>query len=82
MTWGPDGIPSCLVEDCARVLVPILCVLFNLSFRSASFGGVHSLFIGCSLITSIETICYCFFIFVVNLKIFGKVTIDYGVSQQ
>ncbi|CAH1965345.1 unnamed protein product [Acanthoscelides obtectus] len=48
----------------------------------SSFGGVYSLFIGCSLITIIEIIYYCFFRFVVNLKIFGKVTTDYEVSEK
>ncbi|VEN36159.1 unnamed protein product [Callosobruchus maculatus] len=47
----------------------------------SSFGGVYGLFIGCSIITIIEIIYYCFFRFVVNLNIFGKVTTDYEVSQ-
>ncbi|XP_018562387.1 sodium channel protein Nach-like [Anoplophora glabripennis] len=42
----------------------------------SSFGGVYSLFMGCSLITIAEIIYYGIFRFLVNLKLFGRVNVD------
>jgi hypothetical protein len=40
---------------------------------SASFGGVYSLFLGCSFITLVEIAYYFTFRLIVNLKLVGRI---------
>lgn len=34
---GPDGVPACVIKNCASSLNPVLCFLFNLSLKSGVF---------------------------------------------
>ncbi|XP_074042674.1 sodium channel protein Nach isoform X2 [Leptinotarsa decemlineata] len=60
-----------------RQTVYLRDIITSTIYLLSSFGGVYSLFMGCSLITIFEILYYCIFRFVVNIKLIGKVESDF-----
>uniref|UniRef100_A0A6P7H609 Sodium channel protein Nach-like n=1 Tax=Diabrotica virgifera virgifera TaxID=50390 RepID=A0A6P7H609_DIAVI len=56
--------------------------IFSTVYLLSSFGGVYSLFLGCSLITVIEVFYYFTVRLTVNMKIFEKATIPSEITKK
>ncbi|CAH1102335.1 unnamed protein product [Psylliodes chrysocephalus] len=50
--------------------------IFSTIYLLSSFGGVYSLFLGCSLITVVEIIYYCMFRFFVTMKYLDRAELE------